>query len=143
MRVIGSDPSDSPWGAGEEGILFELENFISDCCSAIRRDPTHMGIADLVGRAVSDPSGILAQLGEPKASDVLTLYRSPELTIMNVIWHPGMTVSPQDAPDKIEDVTIDFEQGAALVIGMDVGTTITAAIATVGGSAGSRRGRAR
>lgn len=34
---------------------------------------------------------------------------------------------------------INFEQGAALVIGMDVGTTITAAIATVGGSAGSKR----
>lgn len=34
---------------------------------------------------------------------------------------------------------INFEQGAALVIGMDVGTTITAAVATVGGSAGSKR----
>lgn len=34
---------------------------------------------------------------------------------------------------------ISFEQGAALVIGMDVGTTATAALATVGGSAGSRR----
>ena len=34
---------------------------------------------------------------------------------------------------------INFEQGAALVIGMDVGTTITAAIATVGGSVGSKR----
>ena len=27
---------------------------------------------------------------------------------------------------------ISFEQGAALVIGMDVGTTVTAAVATVG-----------
>jgi phosphate:Na+ symporter len=35
--------------------------------------------------------------------------------------------------------TINFEQAAALVIGMDVGTTVTAALATIGGSAGSRR----
>ena len=34
---------------------------------------------------------------------------------------------------------INFEQGASLVIGMDVGTTVTAVIATVGGSAGSKR----
>jgi phosphate:Na+ symporter len=35
--------------------------------------------------------------------------------------------------------TISFEQAAALVIGMDVGTTVTAALATIGGSVGSRR----
>jgi len=34
---------------------------------------------------------------------------------------------------------ITFEQGAALVIGMDVGTTITAALATVGGSTDAKR----
>ncbi len=34
---------------------------------------------------------------------------------------------------------ISFEQAAALVIGMDVGTTITAAIATIGGTRSARR----
>lgn len=34
---------------------------------------------------------------------------------------------------------INFEQAAALVIGMNIGTTITALIATIGGSVGSRR----
>jgi phosphate:Na+ symporter len=34
---------------------------------------------------------------------------------------------------------INFEQAAALVIGMDVGTTVTAALATVGGSVNARR----
>ena len=35
--------------------------------------------------------------------------------------------------------TINFHQAAALVIGMDVGTTITALLATIGGSVGARR----
>ena len=35
--------------------------------------------------------------------------------------------------------TINFEQAAALVIGMDVGTTFTALVATIGGSVNSRR----
>lgn len=34
---------------------------------------------------------------------------------------------------------IGFEQAAAMVIGMDIGTTVTAAAATVGGSIGARR----
>lgn len=34
---------------------------------------------------------------------------------------------------------IEFEQAAALVIGMDMGTTVTAALATVGGSVAARR----
>jgi len=34
---------------------------------------------------------------------------------------------------------ISFEQAAALIIGMDVGTTVTAAMATIGGSVGAKR----
>ena len=34
---------------------------------------------------------------------------------------------------------INFQQAAALVIGMDVGTTVTAAMATIGGGIGARR----
>lgn len=34
---------------------------------------------------------------------------------------------------------VNFPQAAALVIGMDIGTTITAALATIGGTVGSRR----
>lgn len=35
--------------------------------------------------------------------------------------------------------TIDFHHAAALVVGMDIGTTFTAAIATIGGSSATRR----
>ena len=35
--------------------------------------------------------------------------------------------------------TINFHQAAALVIGMDVGTTVTALMATIGGSVGAKR----
>jgi len=34
---------------------------------------------------------------------------------------------------------INFEQAAALIIGMNVGTTVTAAVATIGGSVGAKR----
>lgn len=34
---------------------------------------------------------------------------------------------------------VNFEQAAALVIGMDIGTTVTAALATIGGTLGAKR----
>jgi len=45
---------------------------------------------------VSDPAAVLKGLGEPKRGEVKKLYHSPELTILNVIWAPKMTIMPHD-----------------------------------------------
>ena len=50
----------------------------------------------LSGRAVSEPGQILKTLGEPRLSGIQTLYRSDTLTILNVLWGPGMTLYPHD-----------------------------------------------
>ena len=49
-----------------------------------------------LARAVSDPAAILKGLGEPKQSEVQTLYHSGDLTILNVIWAPRMTIMPRN-----------------------------------------------
>ena len=51
---------------------------------------------ELVERAVSDPSAVLKALGEPKRSEMQTLYRADDLTILNVIWAPWMNLLPQN-----------------------------------------------
>ena len=76
--------------------MLNLENFVQDCRSAVELDPSHIGVADLVARAVSDPAGVLAALGEPSAAGVFPIYRSPLVTIVNVVWKPGMTVMPHN-----------------------------------------------
>ena len=45
--------------------MFDLGNFVEDCRSAVRKDPTHVGVADIVEEALSDPAAVLAALGEP------------------------------------------------------------------------------
>ena len=50
----------------------------------------------MVARAVSNPAGILAGLGEPRRAEVQTLYHAPELTILNVVWPPRMTIMPHN-----------------------------------------------
>jgi hypothetical protein len=72
--------------------MFDLDQFIADCRTALGADPTHKSVRDVVARAVSDPSAVLAGLGEPERAQVQRLYCSDELTILNVIWGSGMTI---------------------------------------------------
>ncbi len=77
-------------------MRFELERFIAECRAAHQADRSHKLVREVVARAVSDPAAVLQGLGEPKRGEVQTLLHSPELTILNVIWAPKMTIMPHD-----------------------------------------------
>ena len=76
--------------------MFDLDRFIDDCRSAVREDPSHKAARDIVKRAVSDPAAVLAGLGEPKRAGVDALSRGGDVTILNVVWGPGMTIMPHN-----------------------------------------------
>jgi predicted metal-dependent enzyme (double-stranded beta helix superfamily) len=76
--------------------MFDLDQFIADCRAALAADKSHKSVREVVARAVSDPATILKGLGEPKRSEVQKLYHSSDLTILNVIWAPRMTIMPHN-----------------------------------------------
>lgn len=76
--------------------MFELDRFIADCRAALAKDTSHKAVREVVARAVADPAGVLKGLGEPKRGEVQKLYHASDLTILNVIWAPRMTVMPHD-----------------------------------------------
>ncbi len=76
--------------------MFDLERFIADCRAAHAVDRSHKAVREVVARAVADPGSVLKGLGEPKRAEVQTLFHSPELTILNVIWAPRMTIYPHN-----------------------------------------------
>jgi predicted metal-dependent enzyme (double-stranded beta helix superfamily) len=76
--------------------VFDLDRFIEDCRAAVREDPTHKSVREIVARAVSDPAGVIAGLGEPRRAEVQKLYNAPDLTILNVVWGPRMTIMPHN-----------------------------------------------
>jgi predicted metal-dependent enzyme (double-stranded beta helix superfamily) len=76
--------------------MFDLEQFTADCRAAVKSDPSHKSVREVLARAVSDPAGILKTLGEPKRAEIQKLYHAPDLTILNVIWAPMMTVMPHN-----------------------------------------------
>jgi predicted metal-dependent enzyme (double-stranded beta helix superfamily) len=76
--------------------MFELERFIGDCRAAVAEDPSHKAVREVLARAVASPAAVIKSLGEPKRGETHTLYRSNELTILNVIWAPWMTILPHN-----------------------------------------------
>ena len=76
--------------------MFESDRFIEECCQGLREQNPHGAVREIVAREVSEPGEIIKSLGEPKLSGIQTLYRSGRLTILNVLWGPGMTLYPHD-----------------------------------------------
>lgn len=76
--------------------MFDLDRFIADCRDAVAQEPTHKAVREVVARAVADHAAVLAGLGEPTRAGLVTLHRSPGLTILNLVWGPYMTLQPHD-----------------------------------------------
>jgi predicted metal-dependent enzyme (double-stranded beta helix superfamily) len=76
--------------------MFETDRFIQDCCGGLRETNAHAAIRDIVARAGVEPREVLTSLGKLKLSGLQTLFRSETLTILNVLWGPGMSLYPHD-----------------------------------------------
>jgi predicted metal-dependent enzyme (double-stranded beta helix superfamily) len=76
--------------------MFDLDRFKADCSAAASGRAGQQAIREIAARAVEDPGPLLKALGEPSRAEVQTLHRSPDLTILNVVWGPRMTVMPHN-----------------------------------------------
>ena len=76
--------------------MFDLEQFVADCRAALAADRSHKLVREVIARAVSDPQAVLNVLGEPTRAQIQTLHHAPDLTILNVIWGPMMTIMPHN-----------------------------------------------
>lgn len=71
---------------------FNLDTFVQDLLDA----RTQPAVREVVERAVSDPAAVVNEIGAPSRGQLQTLYRSEQLTVLNVIWTPKMTLFPHD-----------------------------------------------
>jgi predicted metal-dependent enzyme (double-stranded beta helix superfamily) len=76
--------------------VFDPDQFVADCRGALAADKSHKLVREVVARAVSDPAAVLKGLGEPTRGVLKTLYRSEELTILNIVWAPHMVLVPHN-----------------------------------------------
>ena len=76
--------------------MFDLQQFVADSRAALAADRSHKLVREVIARAVSDPQAVLNVLGEPTRAQIQTLHHAPDLTILNVIWGPMMTIMPHN-----------------------------------------------
>jgi len=76
--------------------MFDLDQFIADCQSALLEDAGSKAVREVIARAVSEPASVIKGLGAPQRSGVQSLYQSDNLTILNVIWGARMMIMPHN-----------------------------------------------
>jgi predicted metal-dependent enzyme (double-stranded beta helix superfamily) len=76
--------------------LFERDRFIAECEAAVVSGGGQREIRAVLEQAVNDPARVLSELGEPKRAGIELLYRSKNVTILNLVWGPHMTVMPHN-----------------------------------------------
>ena len=76
--------------------MFDLENFVADCRAAVCNDPTHRNVHEIMLREFADPNAVVKAVGEPDAGGIFPIYRSDDLTIINIVWWPHMVLQPHN-----------------------------------------------
>jgi len=76
--------------------MFDLDRLVADCRAALGSSSAEAAIKEMLTAVVARPADIEAALGTPRVGGISTLHHSPELTILNVVWAPGMAIYPHD-----------------------------------------------
>lgn len=76
--------------------MFDLDRFIADCRAALASAHSASAVRELTARAVAVPREVEAALGSPRLGGLFTLHHAPDLTVLNVVWAPGMTIYPHE-----------------------------------------------
>ena len=75
--------------------MFDVDAFVEECLAANGEAEPRLAIKEVLDRAVSRPEEVAAAL-PPSRAGIGRLHVTPELTILNVVWTPGMTLWPHD-----------------------------------------------
>ena len=76
--------------------MFDLERFIDSCRQSAASADSRELIRELLTRELADASGVLSAVGEPTRAGIQRLHTADDLTILNVVWGPGMTLWPHN-----------------------------------------------
>jgi predicted metal-dependent enzyme (double-stranded beta helix superfamily) len=76
--------------------MFAIDELIGECRGALSESRPSGAVRDILARALSKPDEVAAAFEPPERAELTSLYASPELTIVKVIWAPGMELPPHD-----------------------------------------------
>jgi len=74
--------------------MFDVDDLIAACLAAGQEPEPRQALKEVLARAVSDPG--LAEALPPTRAEIVPLHVGDDLTILKVVWAPGMSVGPHD-----------------------------------------------
>lgn len=75
--------------------MFDIDQLTADCREALRDHEPRTAVKEVLERAVSAPGEVAAALPVNRA-EIVPLYTSAELSVLKVVWAPGMRFGPHN-----------------------------------------------
>jgi predicted metal-dependent enzyme (double-stranded beta helix superfamily) len=75
--------------------MFDVDQFLADCREARDEASPHRAIREVLDRALDEPDEIAEALA-PTEGGITLLRHEPDLTVVHVVWAPGMRLFPHD-----------------------------------------------
>lgn len=75
---------------------FDPETFADECRAAFAEDDGRTRLLRLMRDRFANPDDVRAGLGDPREGGIFPILVSDELTIVNIVWKPGMTIVPHN-----------------------------------------------
>ena len=75
--------------------MFDIDDLIVDLRAAVEETEPRRAVREVLDRAVSEPGEVAAAF-DPQEGGITLVHHTPELTVLNVVWAPGMELYPHD-----------------------------------------------
>jgi predicted metal-dependent enzyme (double-stranded beta helix superfamily) len=75
--------------------MFDVDQFLSDCQDARAETEPRRAIKEVLARVLDRPDE-MAEVLRPTEGGLNILHLSPDLTVIHVVWAPGMRLYPHD-----------------------------------------------
>ena len=73
--------------------MFDNDELIAECIRAVAERDPRLAVRDVLQRALA---GITPEPPTGRAGGITVLHNAPDLTVLDVIWPPQMTLFPHD-----------------------------------------------
>jgi predicted metal-dependent enzyme (double-stranded beta helix superfamily) len=77
------------------GVMFDLDDFVNRCIEAGSEDEPRRAVREVLTRSLTEADA-MADVLAPSEAGITLLHHTDELTVLHVVWAPGMDIYPHD-----------------------------------------------
>jgi predicted metal-dependent enzyme (double-stranded beta helix superfamily) len=75
--------------------MFDVDSFVATCHEALREPDPRRAVREVLAETLENREQVATALGR-ESGGLEILHNSPDLTVINIIWAPHMTIYPHD-----------------------------------------------